>query len=125
MRAILLCVSGALVCALLRKAKPEMRTAAAIGVGLVALAMSMEGLGAGVEMVRRLCGAAGLEEGSSALLIRAVGIALIAEFGAQLCRDAEESALAGRVELAGRVALLSMSAPLLSGLLQKIEGLLL
>lgn len=125
MRAILLCVSGALVCALLRKAKPEMRTAAAIGVGLVALAMSMEGLGAGVEMVRRLSGAAGMEESSSTLLIRAVGIALIAEFGAQLCRDAEESALAGRVELAGRVALLGMSAPLLSGLLQKIEGLLL
>lgn len=125
MRAVFLCVAGALVCALMRQQKPEMRTAAAIAVGLAALFLSLDGLGAGVEMLGMLSGEAGLEEGSAQLLIRATGVALIAEFGAQLCRDAEESALAGRVELAGRVALMGMTAPLLTGLLQKIEGILL
>lgn len=124
MRAVFLCVAGALVCALLRQQKPEMRTAAAIAVGLAALFLSLDGLGAGVEMLRLLCGEAGMAEENSLLLIRATGIALLAEFGAQLCRDAEESALAGRVELAGRVALMGMSAPLLTGLFQRIEGIL-
>ena len=76
-------------------------------------------------MLRLLSGRAGLDADGSTILIRATGIALIAQFGAQLCRDAEESALAGRVELAGRVTLLGMTAPLLTGLLQKIEGILL
>ena len=125
MRAVFLCVAGALVCALMRQQKPEMRTAVAIAVGLAALFMSLPGLGAGVDMLKQLCEETGLQQDSSLLLIRATGIALIAEFGAQLCRDAEESALAGRVELAGRVALLGMTAPLLTGLLQKIEGILL
>ena len=125
MRAVFLCVAGALVCALMRQQKPELRTAVAIAVGLGALFLSVDGLGAGVEMLRLLSGEAGLEESSSLLLIRATGVALIVEFGAQLCRDAEESALAGRVELAGRVALMGMSAPLLTGLLQRIEGILL
>ena len=125
MRAVFLCVAGALVCALMRRQKPEMRTAAAIAVGLGALCLSLDGLGSGVEMLKTLSGEAGLGEESSMLLIRATGIALIAEFGAQLCRDAEESALAGRVELAGRVALMGMTAPLLTGLLQQIRGILL
>lgn len=125
MRAVFLCVAGALVCALMRQQKPEMRTAVAIAVGLGALFLSMEGLGSGVEMLKTLSGDAGLGEEKSLLLIRATGVALLSEFGAQLCRDAQESALAGRVELAGRAALLGMSAPLLTGLLQKIEGILL
>ena len=125
MRAVFLCVAGALVCALMRQQKPEMRTAVAIAVGLGALFLSLPGLGTGVEMLRRLSGEAGLGEENSLLLIRATGVALLAEFGAQLCRDAGESALAGRVELAGRAALMGMSAPLLTGLLQKIERILL
>ena len=125
MRAALLCVAGALTCALMRQQKPEMRMAAAIAAGLGALYLSLDGLGAGVEMLRLLSGRAGLDSDDSTLLIRATGIALIAQFGSQLCRDAEESALAGRVELAGRVALLGMTAPLLTGLLEKIEGILL
>ena len=125
MRAVFLCVAGALVCALMRQQKPEMRTAVAIAVGLGALFLSMEGLGSGVEMLKTLSGDAGLGEEKSLLLIRATGVALLSEFGAQLCRDAQESALAGRVELAGRAALLGMSAPLLTGLLQKIERILL
>ena len=125
MRAALLCVAGALVCALIRQQKPEMRAAAAIAVGLCAMGMSLDGLSAGAEMLRLLSERAGLREENSALLIRSVGVALIAQFAAQLCRDAEESALAGRVELAGRVALLGMTAPLLTGLMQKIEGILL
>ena len=125
MRAVFLCVAGALVCALLRQQKPEMRTAAALAVGLAALFLSLDGLGAGVDMLRRLSGEAGLKGESPLLLIRATGVALIAEFASQLCRDAGESALAGRVELAGRAALMGMTAPLLTGLLQRIEGILL
>jgi len=35
-----------------------------------------------------------------------VGIAYIAEFGAEVCRDAGEGAIASKVELAGKLLLL-------------------
>ncbi len=46
-------------------------------------------------------------------LIRICGIAYIAQFSAELCRDAGESALAGRVELAGKTAITLMSFPII------------
>ncbi len=124
MKAVFLCVAGALVCAILRTQKPELRLAAAIAVGLVAAGLSMDGLRSGVEELMNLSRQTGMDEDSIFLLIRATGIAMIADFGAQLCQDAGESALAGRVELAGRVALMGMSAPLLTSLTGRLTGLL-
>ena len=124
LKAVLLCVAGALVCAVLKQQKPEFRMAAALAVGLVAVGLSLDGLRSGVDLLRQLASDAGMGSDSLSLLVRATGIALIADFGAQLCRDAEESALAGRVELAGRVALLGLSMPLLSGLTGQLMSLL-
>ena len=39
--------------------------------------------------------------------------AYIAEFGSQICRDAGQEALAGTVELAGRVVILLLAVPIL------------
>lgn len=124
LRAVLLCVAAALTCALMRVQKPEFRMAVAISAGLAAAALSMGGISEAVGALKGLSSAAGLEEGAASLLVRATGIAMISEFGAQLCRDAEESALAGRVELAGRAALLSMAVPLMTGLTGRLTGLI-
>jgi len=123
-KAAFLCVAGALVCALMRTQKPEFRLAAALSVGLAALFLSLDGIREGVSAMRALTEQSGTGAEASSLLIRATGISLIAEFGAQLCRDADESALAGRVELAGRVALLGMCLPLLSQLTSRLASLL-
>lgn len=124
LRAVLLCVAAALVCALMRIQKPEFRMAVAVSAGLAAAALSMGGISEAVGALKSLSSEAGVDGGTASLLLRATGIALIAEFAAQLCRDAEESALAGRVELAGRAALLSMAVPLLTGLTGRLMNLL-
>ncbi|NMA54652.1 MAG: stage III sporulation protein AD [Firmicutes bacterium] len=47
------------------------------------------------------------------LILKIIAIAYIAEFGAQVCRDADLEALAGSVELAGRVVILLLAVPVL------------
>lgn len=123
-RAMLICVAGALVCSMLRVQRPEFRLAVAIAAGLAALAFSMDGISSGVETLTALAQETGLAGETTGLMMRATGITVLAEFGAQLCRDAEESALAGRVELAGRAALLTMTAPLLTDMLTRIAEIL-
>ena len=124
LKAVALCAAGALVCAVVRQQRPEMRMAVAAAVGLAALGLAMQGIGSGVESLRALAYDAGMGGESVSVLIRATGIAMIAEFGEQLCRDADETALAGRVELAGRAALLGMTAPMMTGLLRRLAAIL-
>lgn len=123
-RAALLAAAGALVCALLRGQRPEFRMVVATATGLIVLLWAMEGISTGMDVARGVAEQAGLQGETVSTLLRATGIALVAEFGAQLCRDADESALAGRVELAGRAALLGLSAPLLASLTERLSALL-
>ncbi len=53
-------------------------------------------------------------------LLKIIGIAYIADFGAQVCRDAGEGATAGKVEFAGKLFILVMAFPLISAVLDTI-----
>ncbi|MCW3490278.1 stage III sporulation protein AD [Dethiobacter alkaliphilus] len=53
-------------------------------------------------------------------LLKIIGIAYIAEFGAQVCRDAGEGVIAGKVEFAAKLLILVMALPLLAAVLETI-----
>lgn len=48
---------------------------------------------------------------------KALGIALVSQTVSDVCRDCGESSLAGKVELAGKAALLMLSLPLIKDML--------
>lgn len=58
------------------------------------------------------------------VLLRIVGITYLAEFSADLCRDAGFSAVAGQVELAGKLTIMAVSLPILLALLEVLEEFL-
>lgn len=57
-------------------------------------------------------------------ILKIIGIAYIAEFGAQVCRDAGETAIATRVEFAGKILVLVLAIPILVAVLESIIRLL-
>ncbi len=51
------------------------------------------------------------------LMLKALGIALVSKFCADICRDCGESTLAGGIESVGRVAIFSLCIPIISDIL--------
>jgi stage III sporulation protein AD len=123
-RLVLLCVAAALVAAMLRVDRPEMAAAVAMAAGTVAFLMAVGDMKTVADAARALAASAGVAGESTLVMLRAAGIALIAEFGAQISRDAGESALAGRIELGARVALAAMCVPLITGLVTRLASLM-
>ena len=111
-----LCVAVAMSCSAIRVQRPELATAISLSAGLAALALvvgTLADAGGWIASLRRLLAT----EGDLAqTVVRGAGIAIVGELGAQLCTDAGESALAGRVTLASRVAMLGLCGPMLSEL---------
>ena len=109
-----LCVAVAMICAALRVQRPELATAVSLAGGVAALGMAWadaSGAAAWLEDFRRLLGPDG---DVAAVILKGAGIAVVSELGAQLCADAGEKALAGRIALAARVATLGLCASMLS-----------
>lgn len=53
-------------------------------------------------------------------ILKIIGIAYIAEFGAQITRDADQSSIASKIELGGKIIILTMAIPILSVVLETV-----
>lgn len=123
LRVIALCVAAAMICSALRTQRPEMATAVSLAAGLAALALLYREFAASADGLDALRSLLRADEGATATVLKAAGIAVVSELGAQLCSDAGESALAGRIALAARVAMLGLCAPMLSEIAGMLGGL--
>lgn len=58
------------------------------------------------------------------LLLKAVGIGLVSQIAGAVCTDAGNGALARQLQLLGNAAILYLSLPLFSGLLELLQEIL-
>lgn len=121
---IALCVAAAMICALIRTQRPELATALSLAAGVAVIAMLITQLRPELGRLEALHRAlSGMDSDIRSAVLRGAGVAILSDLGAQLCRDAGESALAGRVTLVARVTLLALCAPLLSDLAELLGRL--
>ena len=59
-----------------------------------------------------------------AIILKVIGIAYIAEFGSEICADAGENSIASKIELGGKILIMTISAPILLSLLNIVVNLL-
>lgn len=121
---IALCIVTALLALTLRGQRPEFAMLLSLGCGifvLLALMGQMKEIMTGLEKIM-----SGLSEQSdlTAIILKALGICIVAELGSQCCRDAGEAAIAAKVELVAKAALVLMSMPVFTSLMETAGELL-
>ena len=124
LRILILCVTAAMVCASIRTLHPQIASAVALAAGLAALMLSLQD-------IRLLSDAALAVEkllpqttGDRYFLLRLCGIALLSEFASDICTDSGETALAKRIEMGTKLALLAACLPMTTELIEMISRVL-
>lgn len=56
-------------------------------------------------------------------LVKALGVALVCEMGADVCRELGEAGVASKIELAGKIEILVLALPIARDLLSSARGL--
>lgn len=121
---IVLCIITALLALSLRGQRPEFAMLLSLGCGifvLLNLLGQMKGILSGLERV--MAGLSGQSD-LTGIILKALGICIVAELGSQCCRDAGEAAVAAKVELAAKTALVLMCMPVFTQLLETAGELL-
>ncbi|NHN28843.1 stage III sporulation protein AD [Paenibacillus agricola] len=57
-------------------------------------------------------------------ILKIIGIAYIAEFGAQIVRDAGQESIASKIELSGKILIMVMAIPIVSVIIETVVKLL-
>lgn len=103
-----------------RSYKPEMAIQVSIAAGITLLIVVVGEITGFVDTVKNAAASYGLNSDYIMLIFKVVGIAYIIQLAAQICTDAGESAIASKVELAGRVMILLAAAPTAFSILDMI-----
>ncbi|MFN2745384.1 MULTISPECIES: stage III sporulation protein AD [Bacillus] len=77
-----------------------------------------------IRMIEKIAANANINMMYVETILKIIGIAYIAEFGAQLAKDAGQGAIASKIELAGKILILVMAVPILTVIIETIIGLI-
>ena len=123
MKAVALGLTGAVAALLLKRSVPEMGLAVTAAVCVAAAALAAELMGQLRQTVDLAREQTGLSPAVVTPVLKCVGIGIVTRLGADLCKDAGQSAVATAVELTGAACAMGAALPLVRALLQMISEL--
>ncbi|MTI65429.1 MAG: stage III sporulation protein AD [Firmicutes bacterium] len=105
---------------ILRQERPEFALQVSVVTGIIIFLFVITKLTYVVQVLNNLAERVDIDFIYFSTILKVIGIAYIAEFGAQISRDAGEGAIAAKIELAGKILILVLSMPILIALLDLI-----
>lgn len=114
---------GSLLAVLLKKENPQLAMLLAAITGILIFVRICVPLGNLIGLLQDTAERAGVGNAYFAVVLKVIGIAYLTQFGAQLCADAGEGVVAAKIELAGKILMMTAAAPVLIGLLDLVMGL--
>lgn len=101
---------------LLRQYRPEYAVMASIVTGLLFVGLILKALDGVIGEIGGILDATGA--GYAQVLFKIIGVCFLVQIAADTCRDSGESALAAKIEIAGRVSILILALPLYTRVLE-------
>lgn len=88
------------------------------------LAYILNRLGFLIDFMDEVMDGIGLESGYFEILIKIVGISYLCEFTSNICRESGFLAVAGQIEIGGKLTMLVMSMPILLAIVETVISVL-
>lgn len=108
----------------IREQKPMFAFLLAVFTGVGIFLALIGKIGGVITVLEDLAARSGIPSVYLKTLLKIIGVAYIAEFGAQIVRDAGLESIASKVEFAGKILILVMAIPIISVIVETVLGLL-
>ena len=96
----------------LKKYNPEYSLVISILAGIFIFITVLAKIQPAIDLIKNLIAASNIPSKYLLTLFKAIGICLLSQFAADSCKDAGESALALKVELAAKIAIIIIALPM-------------
>lgn len=111
-------LTALIIIIILKQYKPEFTVYVSIIAGAIILFMVMDKLNSIVGLLTNLTNRTGTGSTFLKILLKITGIAILTEFAVSICRDSGETAIASKIDLGGKVIIISISIPIITALLE-------
>lgn len=113
-----------IIIVILKQYRPEFAIYASILAGILILTVVSDTLSGIVDMIKSISNKTNINSEFLMILIKITGIAILTEFAVSVCKDAGESAIASKVDIGGKILIISLSIPIINALIDTIVKIL-
>ncbi len=119
-------VVGAVLSQLIKQYKPEYGLFVSLGTGILIVGLVVIYVSPILTGLQEFVDRSGMDRQYGAILIKSLGICYITQVACESCSDAGETAIASKIELAGKISVVLLALPLFEAIakiaFQLIEG---
>ena len=105
-------IVAAVLAILLKQHRPEYALLVSLAAGVFILVLVSTSIVPVIEQIISMLSASNMPGEYAGILMKVLGICFITQLACDTCKDAGETAISAKVEIAGRVAVLLVSLPL-------------
>ena len=116
-------VMGVGLILLLKGTRPEFGYLLAMGICILLFAMAIGNFSRVLEEIQGLAEYLGSDGGYLKILVKMSGVTYLCEFCSGICKDAGQNAIAGQVELWGKLSIMAAGIPVIYGVINCIQSL--
>ena len=113
-------LTALIVIIILKQYKPEFAVYVSIMAGLLILTFSLSQISGVMNLLKDISSRANINSQFLGIILKITGIAILTEFAVSICQDSGESAIANKIDIGGRVIIITISLPIISSLLETI-----
>ena len=117
-------VAATILAVTLKRYNPEISMLLAIGAGVIIFVLVLNQIPQALSQINTLLSRAGMPLQYGQVLFKALGICFLCQFSSDACKDAGQSALASKVELAGKLMMVLLALPMLEDIINTAVALM-
>ena len=109
---------------ILKNQKPEIALICVIASSIIMLAFIFDELKSVISVINSLILNSSIDSSYIKIILKVIGISYLVEFGKDISKDAGESAIANKIEMAGKVIVVSVSIPVIASLIEIVSQII-
>ena len=117
-------ILGAILSVTVKNYRPELGIAISVLTGVAIFFMAARSLENVVSGIYSMCEKVGVDIAFFKVVVKVIAIAYITQFASELCRDSGERAIAKKLEMAGKTAVIAAMLPIIKSLLDTVVNTL-
>lgn len=111
---------AAMIVVLLKNERPEIAMQISLAAGVVIFLLMISKLTVVIQAMQEIAGKMNIDVLYLNTVLKIIGIAYLASFGIEICKDSGQSSIAGKIEFAGKIIIITLAIPILMAVMDMI-----
>lgn len=117
---IIIGIIAGLIAVLLKNDKPEIAMQISLAAGVVIFILMISKLTVVIQAMQEIANRINLNVVYLNTVLKIIGIAYLASFGVEICKDSGQHSIAGKIEFAGKILIITLAIPILMAVMDMI-----